>query len=145
MIPTARSKLISRRRAATLAGALGLSAAGVACGNASAVGSRLPSYATRSAAIRTAYDFAVGEGATILRQLPCYCSCVALGHTHLRDCFISDAATFDSHAAGCQVCVDEALDARAMLARGARVDEIRAAIDRTYGGIGKPTITPPVA
>ncbi|HEU5318326.1 MAG TPA: PCYCGC motif-containing (lipo)protein [Chloroflexota bacterium] len=118
---------------------------GAGCDAARTAGPRLPSYASRSPAIRTGYLFASGEGAALLTQLPCYCACAALGHKHLRDCFISDAGVFDSHAAGCQVCIDEALDARAMLARGTPARDIRAAIDRTYAGRGKPTDTPPVA
>src|SRR5687768_2775089 len=77
----------------------------------------LPRFAYRSPSILAAYEFAMGAGAEVLRQLPCYCACAALGHGHLRDCFIRDNGAFDSHASGCEVCVDEALDAQRLLAQ----------------------------
>ena len=83
----------------------------------------------------------MGAGAEVLRQLPCYCACAALGHGHLRDCFIRDNGAFDSHASGCEVCVDEALDAQRLLAQGQGVREIRAYIDAAYSGIGPGTKT----
>ena len=133
-----------RPRRALLGTVLTLRLAGAGCGRSEAARPRLPQYAHRSPTVRTGYEFAVGAGGDTLRQLPCYCACTALGHTHLRDCFISDAGVFDSHAAGCEVCVEEALDAQRLLNRGTAVKEIRAFIDGKYASIGPGTKTPPV-
>ena len=129
---------------ALLTSVLALPLAGAACGRSASDVRPLPQFAYRTPATRAAYEFAVGGGANLFTQLPCYCACVALGHAHLRDCFISDAGIFDSHAAGCEVCVDEALDAQRLLARGMPAGDIRAFIDSTYGRLGPGTKTPPV-
>lgn len=132
------------RKRALLSAAVTLALAGTACGQTASARPSLPRYAYRSSTIRAGYEFAISEGGDLLRQLPCYCACAALGHTHLRDCFISDAGVFDSHAAGCELCVDEALDARRLAAQGRSAKEIRAFIDATYGKSGVGTNTPPV-
>ena len=132
------------RKRAVLGAALGLAAVCTGCRMSVASRPSLPRYAYRSSTIQAGYEFAVGAGGELLRQLPCYCSCAALGHTHLRDCFISDAGVFDSHAAGCEVCVDEALDAQRLLSQGTAVKEIRAVIDEKYSKIGPGTQTPAV-
>jgi hypothetical protein len=103
----------------------------------------LPQYAYRSAAVREGYTFAI-EGAAnraALEAVPCYCHCVDLKHTSLRSCFIKDDGDFDTHAAGCKMCVDEALDVKLLLAAGKPLPEIRRTIDAKYGGSGKPTKT----
>lgn len=67
----------------------------------------------------------------VLQQLKCYCGCDNPAHSpyhrNLYECFT------DTHGANCQVCVDEALLASNMYARGASVYEIRAAIDEKFG------------
>ena len=93
---------------------------------------------------RRAYRIAHANPA-IFEQLPCYCGCgIVAEHGHLRDCFITDDGGWEEHAAYCSTCVEEALDAGAMLTAGATVAEIRAAIDAAYSGLGPPTDTPPV-
>lgn len=94
--------------------------------------------------MRATYLFALSDGA-VLEALPCYCGCVDLRHTSLRSCFVSDAGGFDSHAAGCDVCVAEALDARRLRAERRSLTEIRRHIDERYGSGGRGTITPPPA
>ena len=123
---------------------LGLAVVCTGCGTTASAKPLLPRYAYKSPAIQMGYEFAISAGGDALRQLPCYCSCAALGHTHLRDCFISDEGVFDSHAAGCEVCVDEALDAKRMLSQGTSLKDIRAFIDAKYSTIGPGTNTPPV-
>lgn len=64
----------------------------------------------------------------VLDGLYCYCDCSKhSGHRSLLTCFESD------HAAACDVCLGEALMAAQMTGDGASLDEIREAIDRTYG------------
>jgi hypothetical protein len=107
-------------------------------------GPALPRYAYRSENIRLSYLYAVTNG-PVLDALPCYCNCVTLGHGSLRDCFVRADGEFDSHAAGCDTCVDEALDAKRLHSAGQPLAEIRRYIDATYGERGKPTKTAPPA
>ena len=145
--PAARRVLPRRRVLAALAG--GAAAGGALAGCArreDGDGVTLPPYAHRSRLVWLGYRFAVDQPA-LLGQLPCYCGCVQLkpGHTSLRDCFLAPQGGFDPHAAGCAVCVDEALVARRMLADGRTVAEIRRAIDAEFGTRGPGTATPPVS
>jgi Protein of unknown function with PCYCGC motif len=64
----------------------------------------------------------------VLDGIYCYCRCSEhSGHYSLRDCFASD------HAAGCDVCLSEAVIAYDMTGDGADLVAIRDRIDRTYG------------
>ncbi len=95
-------------------------------------------------AVRQAYQFAVAN-ATLLRQVPCYCGCGAMGHTSNAACYLSDAAgddvtMFDSHALGCSICVDIAQDAMRLMRRGRDISEIRTFVDATYARYGPSNI-----
>ncbi len=90
--------------------------------------------------VQEAYQFAAANP-QVLRQLPCYCGCGAVGHTSNYACYISgeDAAgklQFDPHALGCSICVDITQDAMRMLRDGKSVSEIRSYIDETYAQYG---------
>ena len=63
---------------------------------------------------------------TLLAQLPCFCYCDKFGHRSLHDCFESD------HAAGCDICLKEALEAEQMNREGLSADEIRGVIIEKY-------------
>lgn len=64
----------------------------------------------------------------VLDGLHCYCECAAnLGHYSLLTCFQSD------HAAGCDVCLGEAMLAYEMTRQGASLDAVREAIDQRWG------------
>ena len=104
---------------------------------------QLPTYAYRSTSVREGYTFAIAsaENRAALEAVPCYCSCVDLGHKSLRSCFIKDNGEWDTHAAGCQTCIDETLDVKRLLGAGTSLIEIRRTIDAKYTGIGKPTNT----
>jgi hypothetical protein len=68
------------------------------------------------------------EVPAVLDGLYCYCECSAnLGHYSLLECFQSD------HAAGCDICLGEAMLAYRMTREGASLAAVRRAIDRTYG------------
>lgn len=55
-----------------------------------------------------------------LAQLPCYCHCdESVGHKSLHSCFA------DTHAAGCAVCVEEALAADQLQKQGLSAPQIR--------------------
>lgn len=70
-----------------------------------------------------------GEMPEVLDGIYCYCDCAEhASHYSLLDCFASD------HAAGCDICLSEAEMAFRMTSRGHSLDEIRLAVDATYGG-----------
>jgi hypothetical protein len=90
--------------------------------------------------VREAYQFAAANGA-ILKQVPCYCGCRAMGHTSVHSCYVNggDAGQpvgFDGHALGCSICVDIARDALRMTRQGASPATIRSYIDRNYSEFG---------
>lgn len=60
----------------------------------------------------------------VLAQQPCYCNCDRMGHRSLLDCYASE------HAAGCGVCLMEALFASRMTGQGQSPATIRAEIIR---------------
>jgi hypothetical protein len=97
--------------------------------------------------VREAYQFALANP-EILKQVPCYCGCDAIGHTSNLDCFVDEigvdgSATFDSHALGCSICIDITQDVMRMLKNGNSVAQIRTTIDQTYAQYG-PSNMPPV-
>jgi hypothetical protein len=74
----------------------------------------------------TAYRVAE-EISDVIDQLYCYCECDKhSGHRSLLSCFT------DNHAANCDVCQDEALDAAKMKKQGYSMAEIRSRIDAKY-------------
>ncbi|MBI4522707.1 MAG: hypothetical protein HY695_02715 [Deltaproteobacteria bacterium] len=76
--------------------------------------------------IGTAYQIAQ-DMPDLLDQLYCYCECDKhSGHRSLLSCYT------DNHAANCDVCVNEALDASRMVKQGYGMKEIRREIDRKY-------------
>lgn len=90
--------------------------------------------------VREAYQFAAANGA-ILKQVPCYCGCRAMGHTSVHSCYVSGGeagqpARFDLHALGCAICVDTVRDAIRMTREGADPVMIRSYIDRNYSKFG---------
>lgn len=80
------------------------------------------------AGTRSAY-VAAAKYAHVLEGIYCYCHCKEnIGHRALVQCFETD------HAAGCDVCQNEAIVAARMTAEGRSVAEIQAAIDAYYKG-----------
>jgi hypothetical protein len=52
-------------------------------------------------------------------QVPCFCGCQdMLGHRNLEDCFVTPDSAWESHASGCQVCIDESQMVMRMMGRG---------------------------
>ncbi len=104
---------------------------------------QLPAYAYISARSEQAYRASIDPIITdgdILAKIPCYCGCKGVGHTSLKDCFL------DSHGSMCDICQYEALEAYDMAKRGVPIAQIRADIDKRYGGgrFAEGTDTPPV-
>lgn len=106
----------------------------------------LPDYAYRSAQAVRGYQVAIAER-ELLSQLPCYCGCGqdAESYGDLSDCFFVPDGGYNSHAANCQICLEQAEDAARWKGEGLTTKEIRDRTDSEYEGRGKPTDTPPVA
>ncbi len=80
------------------------------------------------------YAFARDNVETYAR-IPCYCGCAdMLGHRHLADCFVTPSGTWESHAAGCQVCLAESRMVARMMARGMGPGMMRDWIEAEFGG-----------
>jgi len=98
--------------------------------------------------VRATYEFAARHP-DVLEYVPCFCGCERSGHKGNHDCFVagrdsSGAVTqWDTHALGCQICLDVARDALQMHRAGASVAAIRAAIDQKYAGPGVPQTPTP--
>lgn len=95
-------------------------------------------------AVQLAYQFAVANP-EVLKQIPCYCGCGAMGHTSNYDCYVADVSssgviTYDLHAIGCSICVDITQDTMRLLTQGKTVGEIRSYIDSTYAQYGPSNI-----
>ena len=87
------------------------------------------------------YRYAEGHQ-TDFSKIPCFCGCEEfLGHENLYDCFVrTDGAGFDSHAAGCGVCIGEAVVASQLLDAGTPVTDVA---DRIVEQFGTTPITSP--
>lgn len=94
--------------------------------------------------VQEAYQFNVANP-EIMKEIPCYCGCGAVGHTSNYDCYVSEvdnagSITFDNHALGCSICVDITQDVMRMLKDGKSPGEARAYIDATYSKYGPSNI-----
>jgi hypothetical protein len=90
--------------------------------------------------VQQAYQFAVANP-DVMKQIPCYCGCGAIGHTSNYACYVDSVAangtvTFDDHALGCSICVDITQDAMRLTRQGQSVSAIKAYIDQTYSQYG---------
>lgn len=83
-----------------------------------------------------------------LQYIPCYCGCMAQGHTSNADCYYDfdgsgTITQYDSHAFGCGTCLDITREVRQGLAKGKSLTQIRQEIDKEYQERGmQPTPTP---
>ena len=71
-----------------------------------------PAWVSSTRRSRQAYEAAYGN-LDLMASLPCYCGCAALPRPHasLRECFVQPSGHIEQHAAGCETCQDEAIDA----------------------------------
>jgi hypothetical protein len=70
----------------------------------------------------------------LLATLPCFCGCASFEQAHgdLRDCFFQASGELEPHAAFCETCQDEALDAAGWARQGASQAEIHDRIVAAY-------------
>jgi hypothetical protein len=109
-----------------------------------------PDYVRADARTEAAYAYAM-EAPQVLRWMPCYCGCEAMGHGSNADCFFKptmaglSSLTFEEHASYCGICVDTALMVQQLSAEGQSLQAIREAVDARFGGAapGTPTDLPP--
>ena len=90
--------------------------------------------------VRQAYQFATANP-DVMKHIPCYCGCGAMGHTSNYACYVKGVAAdgqvlFDSHALGCSICVDITQDTMRLLREGKSVADIKAYVDKTYAQYG---------
>jgi hypothetical protein len=104
--------------------------------------------------VQQAYQFAVANP-DVIKQIPCYCGCGAMGHTSNYSCYVTSAdasgkITYDDHALGCSICVDITQDVMRLLKENKPIGDIRAYVDTNYAkygpsnmnGAGKPAVQP---
>lgn len=104
----------------------------------------VPEYAYRSEAALQGYRTA-GEHRALLARMPCYCGCGQdPQYTSLESCFFSPQGGFNSHAANCAVCLEEAEDATQWRREGMTLAQIRQAIESKYQERGPATQTPSI-
>ncbi len=97
-----------------------------------------------SADVQQAYRYAVANP-EVLKQIPCYCGCVDLGHTSNYACYISSVDangkyTYNEHALGCSICVDITQDVMRLSKLGKPINEIKTYINQTYSQYGPANI-----
>lgn len=97
--------------------------------------------------IRDAYIFAA-QNPHVLEYVPCYCGCETRGHKRNADCFVQSrnpdgsVREWDTHGMACIICVDVARHAMQLRASGARVEDVRTAVESTYAAYQQQTPTP---
>ena len=104
-----------------------------------------PEIAAAPARVREAYEFAVSNP-DALKNVPCYCGCVSMGHQSNYMCYIQDhnpdgTIVFDHHALGCQICVDISQDVMRLTRSKKTATEIRNYIMDKYADSGPSTGT----
>jgi hypothetical protein len=87
--------------------------------------------------MRAAYEVAARHP-EVMRYVPCFCGCGQIGHKDNHDCFVTarnsanKVVGWETHALGCEICVDVAYQAWQMFNTGATVSAIRDAIEKKY-------------
>jgi len=87
--------------------------------------------------MRETYLFAARHP-EVMKYVPCFCGCGRLGHKDNHDCFVTARGAGDkvlgweTHALGCEICVDVAYQSWQMFNTGATVSAIRDAIEKKY-------------
>ena len=96
------------------------------------------------ARVKEAYLFAIANP-DLLKQIPCFCGCVAEQHESNYNCYVAEdggpgsVLDFDNHATGCGICVDITHDVMTMQQEGRSVDQMREVINQRYGNFGPST------
>lgn len=97
--------------------------------------------------VKAAYEFAARHP-EVIGYMPCFCGCERGGHKSNESCFIAgrDRGTvqWDTHAIGCEICLDVAIETMQMHTAGATVAQIRDVIEKKYAPLyNGHTPTPP--
>jgi len=95
---------------------------------------------TAPVTVQQAYQFNVANP-EVMKQIPCYCGCGAMGHTSNYACYVTGVGAdgkinYDTHALGCSICVDITQDTMRLLKQGKTAPEIKAYVDQTYSKYG---------
>ncbi len=95
--------------------------------------------------VQQAYQFAAANP-DLMKQIPCYCGCGAMGHTSNYSCYVNAVdnqgkISFDDHALGCGICVDITQDVMRLTREKKSPQDIRAYIDQTYSKYGPSNIS----
>jgi len=96
--------------------------------------------------VAAAFEFAA-EHPEVSSYVPCFCGCQQGGHKGNHDCFVrsraanGDVIEWEEHGVECAVCIDVATRSRQMLASGASVRDIRAAVEKEFAP-NYPSMTP---
>jgi hypothetical protein len=96
--------------------------------------------------VTAAFEFAA-EHPEVASYVPCFCGCQQGGHKGNHDCFVrsraanGDVIEWEEHGLECAVCIDVATRSRQMLASGASVRDIRAAVEKEFAP-NFPSMTP---
>lgn len=71
----------------------------------------------------------------IYSQVPCFCGCdEMLGHRNLEQCFVTPDGDWESHAAGCSICIEESQMLMWMMTRGMSPQMMAERVIAEYGG-----------
>jgi len=92
--------------------------------------------------VQQAYQFAHANP-EMLKQVPCYCGCGAMGHTSNYSCYINETdgeKVFDGHALGCSICVDITQDVMRLMDNGHPISYIKEFVDKKYSAFGPSNI-----
>ncbi|MBE0596882.1 MAG: hypothetical protein IH614_06420 [Desulfuromonadales bacterium] len=105
---------------------------------------KFPQYVYTSEAVETGYQIAV-KHPELLRKIPCYCFCDAMGHKSLLDCFLKKGKVggkYDEHAVTCNICYGQAMLALLWQEAGASEEEILHGMGRKFEQLVKERGTP---
>jgi hypothetical protein len=100
---------------------------------------KFPKFVFSNDPVETGYRIAVKEP-EMLRKIPCYCFCDAMGHKSLLDCFVKDGKAggkYDDHAVSCNICYGQAMLALLWKNAGASDEEIIKGMERKFEGLLK--------
>jgi hypothetical protein len=85
--------------------------------------------------VQQAYQFAFANP-DLMKQIPCYCGCGAMGHTSNHACYVNENGGIDNHALGCSICVDITQDVMRLTRLGKNPLEIKNYVDSVYSKYG---------
>lgn len=100
----------------------------------------LPAFASINSGVEEAYIFAT-ENPDALKGINCHCGCMFMQHEgrlHSRgllDCFRKNDGRYDVHGSQCQMCVNDALQVKRLVAADMPKEFIKNAIDSKYPDI----------